>query len=302
VLLVLRGGQVVREEGENGHDAAEVHALAMGTAGFWGVAAAAAQADGLLGLDEAVSATLPQFAAEPWRRQMRVRDLLHFTSGLAGGVRALAPGASPDPYARALALDMVAPPGERFQYGPSHVYVFAELLSRKLEAHGRAADPVAWLRQRLLDPIGAEVAAWDGDALGRPDPATGAHLTARAWARFGLLLAEGGRWQGRALIDAEALAPVFEGSRANPSFGGGLWLNRSQAPAAAAASFGASGHGLYGEGPPDLVAITGLDNQRLYVVPSLRLVVVRFGERDRSFRDEELLRRLVGSAQTAPGA
>jgi hypothetical protein len=80
-----------------------------------------------------------------------------------------------------------------------------------------------------------------------------------------------------------------------------VWLNRSQAPGAAA-SARLAGRSLYGEGLPDLVAVTGLDNQRLYVIPSLHLVVVRFGERSRSFRDADLLRRLVDAASAPPGA
>jgi hypothetical protein len=37
------------------------------------------------------------------------------------------------------------------------------------------------------------------------------------------------------------------------------------------------------------------------VIPSLDLVVVRFGERDRSFRDEDLLARIIaGAGEAAP--
>jgi CubicO group peptidase (beta-lactamase class C family) len=287
-FLVMQAGRVVYEAGQNGHDAATPQRLYEGTESFWGVLAAVAAEDALIDLDEPVAATLPSFAGERWKREVRVHELLDFTSGLEAGVVALSDPAAGDLYARALELGMVSRPGERFQYGPSHLTVFAALLARKLEAAGRDPDPVAYLRERLLDRLEVSVAHWERDAAGNPDPAAGASLSARDWARFGGLLTAGGP-------EHPVLGACFRGSRANPGFGLALWLNTPRPPREGAPGWSVRDptRSFYPHGLPDLVVAAGRDNQRLYAIPSLDLVVVRFGDRDRRFRDEELLARLA---------
>jgi hypothetical protein len=46
--------------------------------------------------------------------------------------------------------------------------------------------------------------------------------------------------------------------------------------------------------PTDLVAACGAGKQRLYVIPSLKLVIVRQGSLSRGFSDIEFLGRLLG--------
>jgi CubicO group peptidase (beta-lactamase class C family) len=290
-LLVVAGEAIVFEAGQNGHAARAPHPLLGGSTSFWGVAAVAAESDGLLDLDEPVHSTLPEFADPPWRSQMRVRHLLEYTSGLEPGVTELASDASEDRVARALALGMVAPPGERFQYGPSHLLVFGEVLRRKLVTE----EPLAYLERRILDPIGLEVADWKRDAAGGVDLASGASLSAREWAKFGRLVRNGGRWQGATVVDAEALAACFEPSAAFPGHGLAFWLNRSEPVAAERPAWDARSRAqaFYPDGLPDLVVAAGADNQRLYVIPSLDLVVVRFGGRDPRWRDAEFLAHVV---------
>jgi CubicO group peptidase (beta-lactamase class C family) len=301
VLLVVEGERVVVEVGHAGRDARAPHPLFGASESFWGVVAVAAAEDGLLALDEPVSAALPEFAGEAKKRELRVRQLLDFTSGLESG--AIRVGASSKDPSLA-GLQLVAPPGERFHYGPSHLFVFAELLSRRLAAAGRDPDPVRYLESRVLAPLGASLAGWERDAAGRADPSTGASLAARDWARFGLLLRERGAVGGRQVVAGERMQAVFQGSRANPTFGLGLWLNALPARTWRKAAWGESEPrpAFYAGGLPDLALAAGAGNQRLYVIPSLDLVVVRFGAPDRRFRDEDLLARLAEGAQAGPRA
>jgi CubicO group peptidase (beta-lactamase class C family) len=301
-FLVLEGEEVVYQAGSEAPQP-----LDDATESFWGVLAVAASQDGLLSLDELVSDTLPEFQRSSWKREMRISHLLHFTSGLEAGIRSLYREGATDRFAKALELEALARPGDRFQYGPSHLFVFAELLRRKLEAAGEDPDPLAYLRRRLLDPIGLTDADWsldwERDGAGNPDPTSGARLSARDWARFGLLLKARGRWQGRKLVDAELLEACFRGSDVNPGFGLALWLNVHPERREGAASWSLRDptRAFHPGALPDLVAAAGHRNQRLFVIPSLDLVVVRFGERDRSFRDEDLLARIIaGAGEAAP--
>ncbi len=294
VLLILQGEEVVLEAGENGHAADEPHPLHSASESFWGLLAVAADADGLLDLDEPVALTIGEFERHPGKRDIRLRQLLHFTSGLEPGVQALRPDRTPNLYERAIALEMVSRPGERFQYGPGHLFVFAEVLRRKLASRGD--DPLDYLEERILDPIGLVVAGWERDDAGNPDVAFGAKLTAREWAKLGILLKNRGVWQGETVAAPEAVATVLEGSAASAEYGLALWRNVPRENDEGGSSRSAPAPTFYANGLPDMVVAAGVGNQRLYVIPSLDLVVVRFGEVDRHWRDREFLGRLVAGA------
>ncbi len=299
VLLILQAEEIVLEAGQNGHPPREPHSLHSASESFWGLLAAAADSDGLLDIDEPVSFTIGEFEAEPWKRDMRIRQLLHLTSGLESGVRVLRRDRTPNLYERAIALEMVSRPGERFQYGPSHLFVFAEVLRRKLESRG--ADPLDYLKERILDRIGLAVADWDRDDAGNPDVAFGAKLSAREWAKFGILLGNRGVWQGRVSVASEAVEEVLQGSAASPAYGLGLWRNVPRETPDASGTAAVRARTFYPDGLPDMVVAAGVGNQRLYVIPSLDLVAVRFGGVDRRWRDQEFLARLVDGTSAGPG-
>jgi len=99
-------------------------------------------------------------------------------------------------------------------------------------------------------------------------------------------LRDRGSRQGREIVPADAVDAVFQGSEPAPDFGLTLWLNRSaQSPGR-----------FYSGGLPDLALAAGVGNQRLYILPSLDLVVVRFGGRNQHWSDEDFLARLVEDA------
>jgi CubicO group peptidase (beta-lactamase class C family) len=290
-VLVFRPDSLVFEDYQNGYDGRVPHFLASGTKTFTCVIAGLAQADGLLDLDEPVARTLAAFRDDALKAQVTVRELLSLTSGLEPDLAA-SRGAD---YAAALDLPMVARPGERFAYGGASFHVFGELMRRKLNGE----DVTAYLRRRVLVPLGIDVAFWVRDRAGRPHLAGGAAMTARDWGRFGLLLLDRGRWHGRQLVPAAALAACRRGSAANPGYGLGLWLN---VPTPATAP----GPGVHRAGredrlilapdlPHDLVLAAGAGGQRLYVLPTPGLVVVRFGHnRGPEFKDDVFLRTLLG--------
>jgi CubicO group peptidase (beta-lactamase class C family) len=247
----------------------------------------AAERDSLLDLDEPVSATIEEWEDVRWKTDMRVRQLLRYTSGLESGVWPLLREDPTNHYERALTLEMVAAPGERFQVGPSHLAVFGEVLRRKLAPEG--SDALAYLKRQILDPIGLEIAGWERDAAGNPDLANGARMTASEWAKFGTLIRDRGYWHGEVVLDAEGIEACLQRGEVQPRFGLTFWLNARE-PDAADARGSAAGQGAaYHEDLEDLVMAAGAGNQRLYVIPSLNLVVARFGEDGRDWRDPDFL-------------
>ena len=265
-VLVLHDGAVVCEHYAAG-DAETGHELYSGTKSLVGLMAAAAVQDGLLTLDESVSDTLPEWRDDPLKAQASVRQLLSMTAGLPSRV------GQPPAYAAAVTMPFNAAPGARFQYGPAPMQVFGELLSRKLAARGEPADPLAYLDRRLLQPLGIGYAAWRKGPDGRPLLPQGAAMSAREWAKVGEFVRSGGRKDENPLVDPEAFGELFQGTEANPGYGLTWWLPRPGPDLGPAA--GSDIGPRAAELPADLVMAAGAGDQRLYVIPSAGLVIVR---------------------------
>jgi CubicO group peptidase (beta-lactamase class C family) len=266
-LLVQRGGDVVFERYGGGYDADKPHALYSGTKSFWGVLAVVAQEDGLLDVDEPVAHTLPAWAGGA-KARVRLRDLLQLTSGIGfGGLGTTVPS-----FDNAAAVELKNEPRSTFTYGGIPLQVFGAVLARKLAPRG--LSPNAYLRERILDPIGLRIGSWRALKDGTNPLPTGAFVTAREWRTFGVLVRDGGTWEKKTIVPRAALARCFEGSAANPRYGLGWWLS----PLAQ---------------HPDVVYASGSGGQAMYVVPSADAVVVKFGGSS-SYKHDAFLKRLLG--------
>jgi CubicO group peptidase (beta-lactamase class C family) len=297
-FLALIGGETTFERYDNGGGGDAAYELASGTKSFSGVIAALAVKDGLLTLDEKAAATLVEWRRDPLKSQITISDILHLTSGVEPAPMGRAPT-----YRAAVAQPAIAPAGERFDYGPVNFQIFGEIMRRKLRSFesGRFSDAVAYLQARVLDPIGVQPAQWNSGRDGNPTLPSGADLTAREWARFGEFVRKGGVVNGERLVDPDAFAAMFEGSAVNAAYGLGWWVNEKPSEETLAASktmrqaSDLFTHPRRGELPDDLVMAAGAGNQRLYIIPSRQMIVVRQtgrilqGRRGRAFSDVEFL-------------
>ena len=268
-LLVYRDGRLLFEAYLNGHEREVPHRLASGTKSFVGVLAVMAVADGLFKLDDLVADTLTEWQGDARKSRVTIRQLLTLTSGIAGGEVGEVPS-----YREAVRLaEAKFPPGEKFQYGPVPFQCFGELLRRKLAP--RKDTVGGYLKRRLFDPIGLKPAFWRKDEDGNPDLPSGALLTATEWAKFGLFVLNKGAVDGKQLVAEKLLAECAQGTPANPTYGLTFWLNAAD------------------ERPRDLVMAAGAGKQKLYIVPSLRLLVVQLAEAPRRFQERELMRLVL---------
>ncbi len=256
---MVSDGDTTFERYGDGFDRDKAHALYSGTKSFWGPAAMAAQADGLLSLDEPVGDTFSQWRAG-LRGSVTLRHLLSLTAGIAfGGLGNAVPN-----YAKALAVNVNDEPGTRFTYGGIPLQIFGAVLARKLAS--QHLTPYEYLERRVLTPAGVPIASWRKLADGTQPLPTGAFLGARAWARYGAYV----------LANRTSLAPCFAASSANPRYGLGWWLSPLCAH-------------------PDVLYASGSGGQALYVFPTRRSVVVKFGK-SASYDHAAFLRRLLGRA------
>ncbi|MEZ5347192.1 MAG: serine hydrolase [Pyrinomonadaceae bacterium] len=303
-MLVIQNGKVVFEEYHNGHSALKTQLLASGTKSFSGVMFAAAIEDGLIkNFDEKVSDTITEWKTDRRKSQITIRELLTLTSGIESG-----PNGRPPSYTEAITFESRYEPGTTFEYGPVPFQVFGELMKRKLAA--RSESVLDYLNRRIFEPIGLSAGNWTMQE-GQPNLPSGAYLTTREWAKFGELLINEGRFNGRQVIKATLIRELTKGTKANPNYGLTFWLNKSSDGSANIAESGnrrgqllrrilnytpeTEQISLKGFGPElsnDIFAAAGAGKQRLYVVPSKQLVIVRQG-RQSKFDDGEFLRLLL---------
>ncbi|MXI46597.1 serine hydrolase [Pseudomonas moraviensis] len=182
--------------------------------------------------------------------------------------------------------DAYAAPGQAFRYSSGDSNLLAAAL-KTMVGPARYAD-YPWTA--LFEPLGIRHAVWESDASGTFVASSYAYLTARDLARVGLLMARGGRWNDRQLLPEDWVAfnlKPFAGYKAQQDEavpGGHWWLNR---PVDGATS-------PWPDAPPDTFAALGHWGQALYVMPSQKLVIVRYADdRDGSYQHNELLKRVL---------
>lgn len=186
-------------------------------------------------LDARVVDLLPEYAerASPAARELRLRDLLTMSAGLAWDESL--PYSDPrnseiqmtlakDPIAYVMALPGEEPPGRSFRYNGG----LTTLLGGVLQA--RSGKPLeAWAREVLFAPLGITDLLWHTNDAGLAMPASGLRLRPRDLARFGWMYLDGGRWQGTQIVPEEWVQRSTEPQiRATRLWGYGLhwWTQR----------------------------------------------------------------------------
>jgi len=294
-FLVMHNGQILDETYANGGAPDRRQLLASATKGFTGVIGAIAASDGLFDLDEPVAdRALVEWKQDPQKSRITYRHLLTMTSGLEE-LNDLSGWLG---YLNARVLH---PAGSTFVYS-GDPNIFGLALERRLA--GEAV--VDYFNRKLFQPLGMASIQWGTNfADGHPQLSGGAYVTARDWAKFGEFLRRtmDGSWDGPPLLARPFFDQVFTGNPAHPAYGFYWWLKKP-VPADLAAIIDANNKGQYTREikpivddpriPGDLVMAAGAYDQRLYVIPSRGLTVVRNGPTGTNdFDDVQFLGRLL---------
>jgi CubicO group peptidase (beta-lactamase class C family) len=300
-VLVMQNGRTIFEQYANGGSANGRWPIFSGTKSFWGITALAAAHDGLFKLDDPVSDTITEWKNNPRKSQITIRQLLSQTDGIEGASHLQRPSIR-DRNAMAIDLPSVAEPGSAFIYGPSHLQIFLELLRRKLG--NRSA--ISYFDAHVANRLGLRDLKYKKDARGNPLPATGFELTAREWARLGELVVGNGNYHRRQIVPSSTLREAFVGSQINPAYGLTFWLNDQASNGREAdmermldlpwESAHWSGVCICKDAPPDMVVALGSHYQRLFIIPSLKAIIVRQGSGG-SFSDAQFLRLVLGQKE-----
>jgi len=268
-LLILEDGKVRCRSA----DVATPQELWSGTKSLVGLMAAAAVQDGLLTLDERASDTLAEWKSDPVKTRITLRQLLSMTGGQASAI------GRPQGYLDSVKAPLTAAPGSKFQYGPAPMQIVGEIMRRKLVAKGEDGNPRHYIERRILMPLGVTVGDWRSGPDGAPLMPQGLVLAASEWAKIAEFVRNGGKLDGKPLVDAAAFGELFKGSQANPAYGLTWWLPRST-PAVDLVTRSTDITSHADTLPADMVVAAGAGDQRLYVIPSLRLSIVRQAKLD----------------------
>ncbi|MFK7830468.1 MAG: serine hydrolase domain-containing protein [Congregibacter sp.] len=309
-LLVWYDGKLVLEHFVDGTDAQTPFSAFSMHKSLLGLTLVAAVEDGILGgLDSAVGDYIPEWRDDP-RGAITLRQLLQQVSGLehiamsSGDPRAAALALSSAVSATALSYQLVGEPGAEFNYNNVNAQVAGIALENALAARGqRYAE---YLSQRLWRPLGNHDAAlWQESSGGSPRFYAGLEAGLGDWLRVGVMLAEGGVAGDTQLLSANSLEAFAAASEVNPAYGLNVWRGADWNPQR---RYGPTTPLTVKHGEPylasDLLYFDGFGGQRVYVVPSQRLVIARFGEVDLGFDDAVLpniLLRAILDARIAEG-
>src|ERR1700677_2245310 len=290
-IRVEQGGRLLFEDYIRGFSADTPHRIYSGTKSFVAIGVLVAEEEGLLTLDEKASDTLTEWRGDR-RRSITIAQLLSQTSGLDPDGGYIYPAR--DQMAAALDVPLIASPGAQFHYGAVNYQALGELLKRKLRPRDESIED--FLKDKVFDPLDIDIDSWTHDRAGNPLVHSGIYLTAKQWAKLGAFLNRVRQGGTTHVITPPLLAQLLTGSEANPAYGRGFWLNRPppdpQLQSIKVLQLAIDGDQLYPGGPRDLFACIGSEKQRLYMIPSLDLVIVRFSDGER-FSDGDFLSRLL---------
>lgn len=233
-LMVVRNGHVVAEGWWAPYSAGRPQLLYSLSKSFTSTAAAFAQAEGLLDLDDTVISHFAEFDADITDPRSRAVKLRH--------VAAMASGHTRDMLAEAVARDRAEPvrgfllsppdrePGTVFAYSQPCTYALASIIQRN------AGMPLTeYLRPRLFDPLGIGPVGWHTFPPGREQGFSGLHARTEDVAKLGLLYLQRGRWEGTQLIPEAWVAEATSQQVANPErespdwaqgYGFHFWMSR----------------------------------------------------------------------------
>ncbi|HQQ02110.1 MAG TPA: serine hydrolase [Bacteroidales bacterium] len=259
-FIILVNGRIVMEEYFNGQTPSDTWHWHSAGKTLVAITVGIAQQEGLLNIHDKISQYLGVgWTSEPIEKEnlITIRHLLTMTSGLDDVAQNVGNKEN---------LTYVADAGTRWAYSNA----FQILMDIVSEASN--TDFRSYFDNKVKNSIGMD-GTWNYGLIYRIY-----HSTARSMARFGLLLLNKGEWGNEQIINENILNECLNSSQnLNPSYGYLTWLNgkaKFMIPSSQTVFPGF----LVPNAPADMYAAMGAGDQRIYVIPSKKMVVVRMGD------------------------
>ncbi|OSZ80540.1 serine hydrolase [Chitinophagaceae bacterium IBVUCB2] len=257
-FMILVNGRIVMEEYFDGHTSTTTwpwnsagKTLATATTGI-------AQQEGLLNINSSVSTYLGAgWTSAPANKENLItsRHLLTMSSGL-NDANNLVTTAN---------LTYMADAGTRWSYHN----VFQKLMDVVAAASGQSFE--TYFNAKLKNKLGMD-GFWNNGIIFKVY-----HSNTRSMARFGILALNKGKWDSEQILNENFFTESINTSQSiNPSYGYLWWLNGKSnymLPGTQTVFPGT----LVPNAPADMYAAMGAEDQRIYVVPGKKMVVIRMG-------------------------
>lgn len=232
---------------------------------------------GKLDIDRPIARLFPE--ADKAHGKITPRQLMHMASGLhLNWTRDFhGPSLQPDRVRDALSLPFDHKPGTYWEYHQSPVTLLGEVVTRSVRR-----DIQEFAQRELFSPIGISEGSWTWDRDRAGNTEAWAHLKMRSvdWARLGTLVLHGGRWNGKQLVSKTYMRQFSTSAPSNHAYGFLTWVNGRDSFVLPGTNGRDEGKGwLVPNAPKDSIIFAGQDEQRIYVIPSLDMVVVRLGQK-----------------------
>jgi len=234
-------------------------------------------------------APIPEWrgASDP-RHEIEVEHLMRMTTGLA--LDETNSGFDPssqmvylhnDMAGFAVGAALIAPPGTRWAYSSPSTELLARIIR---DAVGGPEQTLAFAWRELFNPLGMRNVTLEFDGAGTLQGSSYMLASARDWARFGLLYLNDGVIAGHRILH-EDWVDFSAAATLDTDYGAGFWTNRSEHEHA-------KGRVRLGI-PRDAFFASGDLGQRIVIIPSQQLVIVRLGDSVDPTGDIRGLARLV---------
>lgn len=259
-FIILVNGRIVMENYFNDHNANLPWYWASAGKTLTTATIGIAQEEGILNINNKVSDYLGTgWTVAPLNKENLItnKHLLTMTSGLDD---TLGDDVSPEN------LQFVADAGSRWAY--HNVYV-------KLQDVVAQASNQSWstyFNSRLRDRIGMSGNWVQNGGL------SVYWSTTRSMARFGLLMLNKGKWESNIIVPELYVTDAQSTSQnLNKAYGYMWWLNGKESFRLPQTQFQFQGS-LISNAPNDMISALGKNDQKIYIIPSKKMVIIRMGE------------------------
>ena len=306
-LIVLYDGKIAYEHYAKGISPTTLTQTYSMNKSVTALMAGVALADGTVAsIDAPLGTAIPEWAGDT-RKNISLRHLLTMSSGLHNPAMAKGDWAAmklllSDEIERT-ALSAVADkaPGVEFRYKNGDAQAAGTVLRRAIaKAHG-GETYASYLSRTLWCGVGNGPATlWAESADGAPRFYAGLQAGLQDWARLGQLFLDQGKVGDKQIVTGEWIAQMTAATPTNPNYGFLIWRGN---PKGTQRAYSPEAGMLATHSMPyladDVVFMDGFGGQRVYIIPSAKLVIARTGQTDMTFDDAPLV-NLALSGLTAP--
>jgi CubicO group peptidase (beta-lactamase class C family) len=260
-MILLHKGKIVKEQYWNGWDKTNRYPLYSATKSIVATVVGIAQQDGLLNINDRTNKYLGLgFTSAPLAKEnlITIKHQISMTTGLDEDVL-------DENCTSPACLKYKADAGTRWYYYNAPYRLVQDVVEA---ASGKSFAQYA--NEKLLNKIGITTAVNINYIM---------YCNTRDAARFGSFILRKGEWNGNQILTNQTYFNEMTNTSQpyNLSYGYLWWLNGKASTMAPASSlvFPTS---LAPNAPTDMIMALGKDDKKIYVVPSLDIVVVRLGD------------------------